>query len=515
MSQQVKQPDVTVNIVAASTTTANTSQKVLFVGQKVAAGTATSGALNENILNDNSWNTLFGQNSQIAGAIRDFRAINKVTEIDAISLDDASGTPATGTIAFSGTATAAGTYNVVIGSATNHSFDVAVASGDTATVVGASVIAAINADLDCPLTASNSTGTVTLTADNDGTIGNSYTLENTGTVAGLTVVVTGMASGATDPTLTSILDVVGSKRYQTILWPYADLSVVKSFLDARFNVNNAIQDGVAITCQIDTHSNLLTTLGALNSQSVVYLCDETTSNTTQKGGALVEIPYSQAAQSAAVRTLRLSDGESISDLVISANGVLDSFGGAALASKPYFNTNMANLPIIKTGLGFTETEVGQLQAAGGSVVGNNSANNGVVLGEMVTTYKTDSAGNPDVSFTFLNYVDTASNIREYFSNNIKKRFAQSRLTTGDVIRGRDMANAQTIAAYMTRLYSDLSGVDFVLVEAGEAALKFFKDNLTIAIDLTVGKVTITMKTPIVVQGRTFIVTQQIAFGTGA
>ena len=133
------------------------------------------------------------------------------------------------------------------------------------------------------------------------------------------------------------------------------------------------------------------------------------------------------------------------------------------------------------------------------------------MGEIVTTYKTDSAGNPDVSFTFANFVDTSSNAREYFANNLKSRFAQSRLTEGDVQRGRDMANAVVIGAFLDGLYQDLSGPDFVLVQAGEDALQFFKDNRTITLNLAQGRATITMKVPIVTQLREIIATMQIAF----
>ena len=56
----VSQPDISLNIVPAVTTVANTEQKVLFIGQKTAAGTATAGTLVTDIQNDNSWDTLFG-----------------------------------------------------------------------------------------------------------------------------------------------------------------------------------------------------------------------------------------------------------------------------------------------------------------------------------------------------------------------------------------------------------------------------------------------------------------------
>ena len=111
--------------------------------------------------------------------------------------------------------------------------------------------------------------------------------------------------------------------------------------------------------------------------------------------------------------------------------------------------------------------------------------------------------------------DTASQAREYFFNNYRKRFAQSRLTEGDVLKGRDMANEQVVRSYSKRLYQDLSGVEFVLLEAGEDALIFFNENLIISIDKALGKVTIQMTVPIVTQLREIAATMKIAFSTNA
>ena len=102
MAQVISQPDVTVNILAANTLVPVTDQRVLFIGQKVAAGTSTSGALDTNIQNDNSWDALYGSSSMLAGMLRDARALNQDVRFDAISLDDASGTPAEGTITIVG-----------------------------------------------------------------------------------------------------------------------------------------------------------------------------------------------------------------------------------------------------------------------------------------------------------------------------------------------------------------------------------------------------------------------------
>ena len=510
----VLQPKTTVSLVGATQAVENTEQRVLFVGQKVAAGTAPAGALVENILT-NGEDDLFGANSMLAGMIRSARAQNPVTRFDAIPLDDAGGgAAATGTVAFTGSATENGSFTITIGSANDYALTVAVLDGDTATDVGDALVAAITANTDIPVSGVNTAGSVALTAANDGTLGNFIGLSSSGTVAGISVALTAFSAGATDPTLTGIFDVVGNNRYQGIVWPYfADTSELRSFLEGRFNVDNRVLDGSGFTSSVDTFANHLTRLNALNSQVLTDFVDENIDETFYKAPAQFEMPQVKAAQFAAIRALRLTDGSNIGQFVLASNGPSDAFGGPALASKPYFNTPAPDLPLTATGRGFTETEIEQLFDAGGSVIGNNVAGNAVIFGEVVTTYKNDAAGSPDISFKFLNYVDTASNVREYYYNNLRSRFAQSRLTEGDVIRGRDQANALTIRAFCEKLYQDLSGPDFVLLEAGEEALTFYKNNLNVTIDKANGRATVTMIVPIVTQLREILATIKIAFST--
>lgn len=510
----IMQPKVTVNIVPSSEEAQNTGQKILFVGQMLAAGTATAGALVENVANGGAEDALFGVKSMLATLIRANKIRNQQVQVDVIPLDDDGGaTAAAGALVWTGTATEAGVYTVVFGSEKNLKVEIAVASTDTAEVVGDAVTAAIIATGISPVAPVNTAGSVAVTAENGGTYGNSIPLEIRGEVAGLTTSVTAMASGATDPTLTSVFDVIGNKRYQAIVWAYPDSTTeVRALLDPRFNADGQVLDGVAFTAKNDTVGNLSSLATPLNSQSLVIIGGRIETETSYKGGDVVEIPMVKAAQFAGYRGLRLDvDGFSIADLVITANGPLDSFGGPALASKPYFNTPFADLFPVKAGRGFDDSEIETLKDAGVSVVGNNIAANGIISGEMVTTYKTDIAGNPDVTFTFLNYVDTATGAREYRFTNYRKRFAQSRLTEGDILKGRDMANANVIRSFSKRLYQDLSGVGFVLVEAGEDALNFFDDNLIISIDKAKGLATVQQTDIIVTQMREIRVTSKIAF----
>lgn len=512
-SSIVNQPGVTINLLGDTTTVQNSDHRVLIVGQQLAAGTATSGELQEQLANDSGEDTLFGEAAHLAMMVRAFKLNNKVTRIDAIGLDDAGGgTAATGTMTITGTATAAGSFVVTIGSNRNHSYTIAVASGDTPTVIGDAIDTAIAADSKAPVTSANVTGTVTFTAVHTGTIGNTIGLRVTGSATSVSFATVAMASGATDPTLTTLFDVVATERYQTVVYPLSwGISTLTDFLDPRFNVAGQLLDGVGIVADSDTFSNIDTAADALNSESVVYLASKLVADSNYKGPSIMELDDSLAAQFAALRALRLTDDASIADIVSAATGPRDSFGGVHLSSKPYFNTPFQFLPLVGTGKGFSNSEIESLLDAGASILGNNIAGNAVIAGEIVTTYKTDSGGNPDTSWMFLNSVDTGSNVREYFFNNVRSQYAQSRLTDGDLIPGVSSANENSIKAFLTGLYNDMTGPDFALTRSGESNLNIFKDNLSVDLTLASGLVTGDMVVPILVQFRQGNFTVRIRF----
>ncbi len=511
----VIQPDVTFSLASADADISNTPQKVLFVGQMLSGSSAGAGAWEQNIANGGAENALFGRTSQLAEMIRAFKRIAPQVQCDAISLDDNGTTDRVLTSALTGTATEDGTFTITSGSDRLYKTDVAVTSGDAAATVVTAALAAINLLLDCPFTAAaNPAGTLEWTADNAGTVANGYAIEITGVVAGLSWgnIAQGTA-GATDPVLTDILDAVGTTRYQGIVWPYADIAEVGAgFLTGRFNASGSVLDGVAFVPAMDSHANILTTLAGstYNNQSIVVLADELTSGGLYFGPAIAESGHLKCTYFAAIRALRLTPDTPISQFV-TTSAARDQFGGPALASLPYFNTPFSLLPVPGGGRGFTDVEIEQLHDAGAGILGQNSAGAAAISGEIPTSYLTDPAANVDLTWKYLNYVDTASGAREYLHNNTKARFAQTRLTTGKVQAGRDMANALTIKSFLVKLYNDLSSSEFTLLQAGEAATTFFKDNIVIVLDLALGKATITMKLPIVTQLRTIIATVKIDF----
>lgn len=511
----ISQPDVTFNIVPAQRDISNTAHRVLIIGQQTSAATATTGTITTDIGNDNEADTLFGATSHVASMVRQFRRINPITPLDVIAYDDATGTNATGEIAITGTATEAGTMLVTLGSNYDHKYSISVASGATATAVGDLIDAAVAADTKVQFTSSNTTGTVTITHVHDGTIGNNAPIAVSGVPAGLAVSITGMASGATDPTITGLATLIEDVRYHTIVYPGTwATATIDTILDGRFNATNQLLDGMAIMTKADSYANLQTIAATLNQPLLTVIGNKKVSAADRLvGGSVIEIGDNISAQIAAIRALRLTQDANISRYVIGNNGPKDTYGGPHLASLPYFNTPFSYLPVERVGDGFTRTEIETLQTKSVSVLGNNIARNTLIAGELVTTYTTDSAGNADTSFKYVNYVDTISNVREYMHNNVRAQYAQCRLTDGALVPGYNMANADSIKAYLTGLYIDLAGDGYVLTRGGEANIKYFKENLSVALNLETGTVTIDMIVPVVVQLRTILATVRVAFNT--
>lgn len=203
------------------------NQRTLLIGQKLAAGTAAANTPYLVARVDEA-KTLFGLGSMLARMHEMYRLNDSFAEVWCIALDDAgAGVTATGTVAVTGTATAGGTLSLYIA---GQRVQIAVAASDTATAVGAALAAAINANTALPVTANAVTGTVTVTARHKGSLGNDIKLVlnyrgNLGgeaTPAGLSVNITPMASGATDPALTDAITAMGDEEYDFIIHPYTD-----------------------------------------------------------------------------------------------------------------------------------------------------------------------------------------------------------------------------------------------------------------------------------------------------
>ena len=504
----VRNPRVTLNMVQRDQILSIEEQRVLIVGQKLSAGSAAAGLVADIPRTNAEINALFGARSHLALMVRAFRKVNPWTKLDCIALADASGTNATASVVLLGTATEAKTIYVDVVSSRNHSYEIDVEVGDTEADVTAKVLAAVALDTQCPFTIAKSTttgtdDTFTFTSTHDGTISNSWLLRvrdaynRPAAVAGLTFTLTGWASGATDPTLTSVLDPVENIRYQTIVWPSAYATTVpKAWINARFNLDNDIKDGVVVQWVHDSFANVKTLAAAMNSPSWVMMTNEIMNTAHWKGAHIPEAPDVLAAIFAAIRSRRFEEAISISDLVVINEG-RDQFGGRHIAALPYFNSPFNDVEQPFVGSGYTYAEQLELEAAGVSVIGTNVRNNAVIASVMLTTYINDASGNLDDTWHYLNWRDTHSVIREFIVNNLREDFAQHRLTSGSAVPNMAIADEASIRAALIGYYNVLS--EDGLTVSGRDQRQYFEDNLVVTLKPSLRRVELYADAPMVSQ----------------
>lgn len=175
----------------------------------------------------------FGRHSIGSFMGKAFKNANPYTEVWGIGVaDNGSGVAATGSVVFTGPATAAGALSFYIG---GQLVPVAVTVGMTATQLGDALVAAM-ALLELPITGVNTTGTVALTARNAGTTGNRVDLrmnynQGDATPAGIAVVITAMSGGATDGSVSGAIAAIGAKQYHTMISAW-DASAVLALFEA-------------------------------------------------------------------------------------------------------------------------------------------------------------------------------------------------------------------------------------------------------------------------------------------
>jgi phage tail sheath gpL-like len=506
-------PYVTANINSAITAQTPDERSILIIGGMV-AGTAASGDLVEDLNSVASFNAAFGRTSHIAKAgracIKNLSVSRIRPRVSAIGLVDAgAGVAAVGSIVFANNATAAGTIKVYVDSLINGKYEVAVAVGDTPTEIGDALVALITANLDSPVTAANVTGTVTLTAVNLGTEGNTIGLKyDLGTVTATTVTLTAFASGATNPVLTTLFDVIANKRYTTIVYPGTwDISTLTTETESRFNIDNNVLDGLGTITNFDTFSNTNASALAFNQKTLATTDYKLITRASHKGSACFESNIVVSANKAAYRELRMTVNSNVSSITTSGKNL----GGFYFGAIPYHNTPFINLPVIESGDDWTDTEATTLEASGVWLLRNNPANTVIISNEAVTTYKTDTLGNPDITFKYVNYLDTLSIIREYFFNNYKADLSQKILTTGQMIAGLPQINKDGYIALSMGYYANLSGINgnaqYGLLRAGSAEAKAFKQALldTVVVTLSTGTITSESIANIVTQVRNVIV----------
>lgn len=242
--------------------------RTLIIAQKLTAGV---GASNTPLLlqRTDEARTQAGQGSMAAIMHALYRKNDISGEVNMLLVDDpGAGVAAAGTLTVTGSPTASGTVSVYIG---NDRVQAGVAVGDSVTAIAASIAAAINANLDLPVTASAAAGVVTITFRHKGTIGNGLKLQlnfkgyanNEVLPTGVSIAVVTLTGGTATPVLTTALAALGDNEYDFIIHPFTDitsLTAIKAFMNdstGRWAYNRQIYGHVYSAAQ-DTLANLVT-----------------------------------------------------------------------------------------------------------------------------------------------------------------------------------------------------------------------------------------------------------------
>ena len=370
---------------------------------------------------------LYGVGSMLAIQVAAFFNNNEDTELWVQPLNDVAGTDATGTITYTGTATESGTAFIYVGGV---QVQVGISKTDTATTVASNAVIAINKNVDLPVIASNATGTITLTAKNSGTKGNSinttvnlYPQFET-TPSGLSAIVVQMSNGATDPSITTAIAAIGDAEFEYWIQPYADttsLDALRDELDTRWG--NKQLYGHAFTSINDTVAGLDTTGSARNDehQTIVGYYNSPTWD--------VVVGASYAA--VVVKSLNIDPARPLQTLSVA--GIV--------------TPNISSI--------MTESEMNTLLYSGVSPLSYEGGIARVV--STITTYQTDAFGSADPSYLYVNTLSSLSYITRTIRNMVQTKFSRVKLADDGTSFGAGQAivTPKIVRGEIVSVYNDL------------------------------------------------------------
>lgn len=216
-------------------------KRVLILAPKSSAGSITVDTQVQQINDENDAITYAGAGSPAHRMARYFFKNNKVSEVWLCCPTAATAATATEKLIFATTAAASGVCEI---DTCGETFSFALVTGDTATVVGDNAAAAINSRTWLPFTASNSSGTVTLTAKVGGAIMNSIRIRariigsGVATTVNLTADTAFGASGESGANvgsgnidLTAALATLLARKFDTILYSEQVATPIDALLD--------------------------------------------------------------------------------------------------------------------------------------------------------------------------------------------------------------------------------------------------------------------------------------------
>jgi len=223
------------NLFAGKVPLPSTNASVLLVGLITAAAIADEYALKVLGVDFNSdvdAGVMFGNGSLAHLCVKSMLEANPKINLTVLPIDDdGSGVAGTGTVTFTGEATAAGYHKQWVG---NRYIKIAIPDGTTAAEAGPLLDAALALkEHELLATATAVAAIVTFTSVNDGENANYIDITGETVCAGLSSATVDMASGATDVDIgaaSGALDQIDAADYDFIYIPYADATNVPALI---------------------------------------------------------------------------------------------------------------------------------------------------------------------------------------------------------------------------------------------------------------------------------------------
>jgi phage tail sheath gpL-like len=375
--------------------------KVLIIGQRLTVGTKAAGTI-DRVTSVDRAKQYYGVGSQLALAFEAWFNNNKFTEVYGYAFNDASGgVAATGQLVVTGTATATGVLYLYVG---GKQLAIAIDNTDTPTEIGDKIVAAIGSTM-C-VTAANTTGTVLITAKNDGEPGNDIDLRcnyNSGEQfpTSVSVAVTAMSGGAGNPDMDTAFAAMADEWFQIIVGPYTDatnLSKIEEEMEDRF--------------------------GAIRQIDCVYIC-------SKRADLAALQSFGGGRNSKQVSCIHSYACPTPSFEVAAAYAGQVAYEGSVDPARPFHTLELKGvLPPAYTAR-MTMAENNSLLFTGISTFQVDSAGK-VRIQAAITMYQQNEAGADDIAYYSVNTRLTLLYLRYDFRTQIMTRYARAKLADDGV-----------------------------------------------------------------------------------
>ena len=354
-------------------------QRTLIIGQRLATGTVLANVLTD-VFSDVEAATFFGRGSIAHLMVRAALAANPYLSLQVLAMDDAGASvAASGTVTVTGTATGAGVLTAMVG---DVPVAIAVAAGDTPTVIAAALKAQFDNQPDLPVSAAVAAGVVTLTAKNKGTLGNGIKVTAAVTAASVAAAATALA-------------VVFAAGHNIIITPWNDATNLTALRDHLNSVSGPLEKRGCIGCaaHVGTLAAATTLAPTINNGRIsILLVPSAWENVFEVAAAYGAVVASEEDPAMPLNTLGLT----------------------GIAANPLANR-----------LSRTEQE--------------NALNNGIAPSEIgpgdvvqivrgITTYMEDPSNTPDISLLDLTTIRSLDYGRKAIVDRLSLRFGRSKKT---------------------------------------------------------------------------------------